>query len=164
VYVDLDGNVLSLSGLDAEERQLVARLRRRARTHPDWTDFDNYWMRVVGAFYDARGLSRKRSIRTVPFQIAEDLSSRLGIASGLVRPSDCGGDLEWLIRDRYPSLTAFCEATGLQEQALRQFLAGRGDLSVTALQEGLERIGYGLRIRELPVEVPRAKSAKTRVG
>lgn len=38
IYVDLDGNELSLASLDAAERRLVAQLRRRARTRPDWTD------------------------------------------------------------------------------------------------------------------------------
>jgi hypothetical protein len=164
VYVDVDGNVLWLSGLDAAERQLVGRLRRRARTHPDWTDFGNYWTRAVAAFYDARGMSRKRSSRTVPYRIAQDLSGRLGIASGLVRSDDCAGDVEWLIREQFPSLAAFCKATGLEEKGLRQFLVGRGEMSVTALQEGLERIGYGLRVRPLPAEARRAKSSKARVG
>jgi hypothetical protein len=134
IYVDLDGEAILLAGLDAEERRLVARLRRRARTHPDWCDFDNYWMRVVLAFYNARGVSRKRVVRTVPFQIAQDLRSRLGIATGLVRPDDCEGDLETLIREKFDSEKAFCKATGLQEEELRKYLAGRGDLSVNALE------------------------------
>ena len=46
-YVDLEGNAIALDGLDAGERRLLARLRRRARTHPDWSDFGTYWMRAV---------------------------------------------------------------------------------------------------------------------
>src|SRR5436305_3676020 len=97
VYVDLDGHEIALAGLDAAGRQLVARLRRRARTHPDWTDFDNYWTREVGAFYDGRGVPRRVSRASVPFRIAQDLSGRLGIASGLVRPDDYRDELEDLI-------------------------------------------------------------------
>jgi hypothetical protein len=88
VFVDLDGHEVALAGLDAEERRLVARLCRRARTHPDWTDFENYWMSEVGAFYDARGVPRRTSCGSVPFRIAQDLSDRLGLAAGLIRPDD----------------------------------------------------------------------------
>jgi len=90
VSVDLDGQEIALSALDAEERRLVARLRRRARTHPDWNDFDNDWLREVAAFYDARGISRRRSRETAVFRIGQDLSGRLGLASGLVSPDDSG--------------------------------------------------------------------------
>lgn len=58
VYVDLDGNQISLEHLDAEERKLLNRIQRRARTHQDWDAFDNYWTREVRRFYDARGMSR----------------------------------------------------------------------------------------------------------
>ncbi|MCI0463284.1 MAG: hypothetical protein L0Z62_40575 [Gemmataceae bacterium] len=150
VYVDLDGHEIALAGLDADERRLVARLRRRAQTHPDWTDFDNYWMRQVGAFYDARGVSRRVSSASVPVRIAQDLSSRLGIASGLVRPDDYRSELEALIREQFPSRRAFCEATGLAEEALSAFLAGRKDLPLDVLNEALERIGYRLHIIAAP--------------
>jgi hypothetical protein len=163
VYVDLDGDEIALAGLDAGERQLVARLRRRARTHPDWTDFDNYWTVAVPAFYQVRGVARKAVPRTLGWRIAQDLSGRLGIAAGLIRPDDCGGDLETLIRERFESPEAFCQATGLAEEPLRKFLAGRGDLSVTALQQALERIGYSLRIRPAPSVQPK-RASKVRVG
>jgi hypothetical protein len=150
VYVDLDGHEIALAGLDAGERRLVARLRRRARTHPNWTDFGNYWRRQVGAFYDARGVSRRASRESVPFRIAQDLSSRLGLAEGLIRPDDYLGDLEDLIREKFPTRRAFCEATELAEDMLDQVLAGRKDLSLTALTRALERIGYQLRIMQAP--------------
>jgi hypothetical protein len=146
LYVDLDGKPISLAALDPEERRLVARLRRRARTHPDWCDFDTYWMRTVAAFYDARGLSRKKSSRTVPYQIAQDLSSRLGIAAGMIRPPDYRDELEELIREHFPSRRAFCKATGLSEDMLSHVLAGRKDLSLATLTPALERIGYALHI------------------
>jgi hypothetical protein len=164
IYLDLDGNLIPLDQLDAEERQLVARLRRRARTHPDWCDFDNYWTRAVAAFYDARGMSRKKSRQKAPYRIAQDLSGRLGIASGLVSPDDCEGDLAQLIRERFASREAFCKATGLDEEPLRQFLAGRGDLSITALEQGLERIGYSLRIRPVLVCAQGQKREQKQTG
>src|SRR3954453_2475035 len=101
VYIDLDGHEIALTGLDDGERRLVARLRRRAQTHPDWTDFDNYWMREVGAFYDGRQAPRRLSRESVPARIAQDLSSRLGLASGLVRDGDYRDDLDELIRAKF---------------------------------------------------------------
>ena len=146
VYIDLEGNALSLAGLDAEERRLVARLCRRARTHPDWTDFDNYWTREVGRFYDARGVPRRVSRASVPVRIAQDLSGRLGIAAGLVRVGDWRDDLEDLVRKEFPTRRAFCEATGISEDMLSHVLAGRKDLSLATLTKALERIGYRLAI------------------
>jgi hypothetical protein len=164
VYVDLDGHEIALAGLDAEERRLVARLRRRARTHPDWTDYDNYWMREVVAFYDARRVPRRVSRESVPVRIAQDLSSRLGIAAGLVRFGDWRDDLEDLVRDEFPTRRAFCEATGISEDMLSHVLAGRKDLSLEALTKALERIGYGLHIRRLPEIQPAQTTRKKRTG
>src|SRR5262245_53169810 len=120
--VDRKGRAIDLTGVDAEERKLIARLRRRARAHPDWTDFGNYWTRAVAAFYDARGLSRAAARRTAAYQIGQDLGSRLGIAAGLVRPPDYRDDLEELIREEFASRRAFCAATGIAEDALNTFL------------------------------------------
>jgi hypothetical protein len=146
VYIDLDGQEISLVHLDAAERKLVARLLRRARIHPDWDAFDNWWTRAVPTFYEGRGLARQRVRRTVPWQIAQDLSARLGIAAGCVRPDDYQGELEDLIRDKFPSRRAFCQATGISEDMLSHVLAGRKDLSLAKLTEALGRIGYRLRI------------------
>jgi hypothetical protein len=149
-YLDLDGNQFSLADLDPEERRLVARLRRRARTRPDWDDFDNYWMAAVAAFYDGRGLSRKQSLRKVPYRIAQDLSSRLGIAQGYIRPDDYRDELEDLIQEHFPSRRAFCQATGLTDDMLSHVLAGRKDLSLGTLEAALARIGYRLRFAPAP--------------
>jgi hypothetical protein len=149
-YVDMDGNIIPLGELDAEEKRLVSRLRRRAQTHPDWCDFDNYWMRAVAEFYDGRGLRRSQSVKSVPFQIAQDLSSRIAVASGFARPSDYRDELEEIIRTRFPTRRAFCKATGISEDLLSHVLAGRKDLSLATLTQGLERIGYRLRITPGP--------------
>jgi hypothetical protein len=150
VYVDMDDNNISLAGLDAEELRLVSRLRRRAQTHPDWCDFDTYWMRTVAEFYDARGIRRSQSLKSVPFQIAQDLSGRLAVASGLARPSDYRDELEEIIRTRFATRRAFCKATGISEDLLSHVLAGRKDLSLATLTKGLERIGFRLRITPGP--------------
>ena len=146
LYMDLDSNAISLARLDDEERRLVARLRRRARTHPDWCAFGNYWTRAVLGFYDARGLTRRQTLQTAAYQIAQDLSSRLGLAQGLIRPDDYLSDWEELVLNRFGSRQAFCQATGIAEQVLDRVLAGRQELSLEALTQALERIGYQLRI------------------
>lgn len=146
VYLDLDGIVISLDGLDAEERRLLGRLERRARTRPDWCDFDNYWMPAVVEFYDGRGLRRSQIIETPVYQIAQDLSARLGIAQGMVRPPDYLDQLEDLVLNHFPSRRAFCKASGLSEDTLDDVLAGRKDLSLGRLSKALERAGYRLRI------------------
>jgi hypothetical protein len=87
-YLHLDGNEIPFDNLDAGERRLLERIRRRARTHPDWCDFDGFWLREVAAFYDSRGLSRAKARRTVVYRIAQDLGNRLGIAGGFIRAAD----------------------------------------------------------------------------
>jgi hypothetical protein len=146
VYVDLDGREICLGHLDGEERKLLARIRRRARTHPDWCDFRNYWTDAVAEFYDARRVPRKVSRQSAVYRVAEDLSSRLGIAAGLVRPDDYRSELEALIREQFPSAQAFCAATGIAEGTLSAFLAGRKDLPVDRLGEALARSGSRMRI------------------
>src|SRR5437588_9609384 len=121
-YVTLRGQEISLDGLDGEERQVLARLRRRARTHPSWTDFGNHWMREVASFYDARGVPRAQSRRGVVYRVAQDLCSRLGVAAGLVRAPEYRADLEDLIRLKFRTRRAFCEATGLSETMLSHVL------------------------------------------
>jgi hypothetical protein len=146
VYIDLDGHEFALAGLDPEERRLVARLRRRARANPDWDAFDNYWTVAVPAFYKRRGLAATAVPRTIPWRIAQDLSSRLGIAAGTIHPPDYRDQLEDLVLHHFPSRRAFCEATGLSAAMLSHVLAGRKDLSLAALTQALQRIGYQLRI------------------
>jgi hypothetical protein len=159
VYVDLDGHEIALAGLDERERRLVARLRRRARIHPDWTAFDNYWMRELIAFYDARGVRRAVMKARAPYRIAQDLSARLGIATCFIRPPDLLGDLEDLILDHFPSRRAFAKATGVSEELVDDLLAGRKPLALEVLEPALERIGYWLQIRPAP-EIKPAQSRK----
>jgi hypothetical protein len=164
VYVELDGNEICLLHLDDDEQKLVARIHRRARTNPDRTAFDNYWTVAVGAFYEARGLPRKAVPHTIPWRVAQDLSGRLGVTAGLVRLGDWRDDLEDLVREDFPTRRAFCEATGISEDMLSHVLAGRKDLSLAALTQALERIGYALHIRRVP-EVQKAQAGrKKRTG
>ncbi len=146
VYVDLDGNEVSLANLDPEERRLTAQLRRRADSKPDWIDFDNYAFNAVMDVYNAKRTPRKRVKKTIPFRIALDLSARLGIDQGLIRAPDYLDQLEDLVLNHFPSRRAFCKATGLSDSMLSHVLAGRKDLSLAALTKALARIGYQLRI------------------
>jgi hypothetical protein len=155
VYLDLDGNAISLDGLDAAERRLLARLERRARTDPDWCDFDNYRIPAVTTFYADRGLSRAHTIRTPVYRIAQDLSARLGIAQGLIWPPDYLDQFEDLVLNHFPSRRAFCQASGLSEEVVDDVLARRKDLSLESLSKALERAGYRLRI------VPATRAKRT---
>jgi hypothetical protein len=149
-YVDVDGQVYYLVHLDAEERRVLTDLQRKAASDVSWDDFDNYWLPRVASFYKQRGLTRRQVIETVPFQIAEDLSSRIAIAKGLMRLSDCRGELAEIIRTRFKTQAHFCKATGLSQETVRQVLAGRKRLDVEVLEAALARIGYGLRIVPRP--------------
>ncbi|MBI1831443.1 MAG: hypothetical protein HYR84_08340 [Planctomycetes bacterium] len=157
-YVDLDGREWDLTRFDDEERRLVARLQERAGAHADWNDFDRFWPSQVAAVYDVRGLSRQESMRTGVYQIAQDISSRLALASGHARESDYRDELKEVIRTRFKSRRAFCEATGLSEDMLSHVLAGRKNLALETLIHALQNIGY--RIRIVPATPARPKKSK----
>jgi hypothetical protein len=159
-YVDLDGTEFVLSGLDRAERKLFSSLREHARTCPEWNAFDNWWLPRVVSFYEKRGLTRSQIVLTPLFRIAEDLSGRIGIATGMCLPDDYVSDLEWLIRDNFKTRRDFCKATGLSEDMLSHVLAGRKHLAIDTLTKALARIGYRLRIVKQPVM---AKAAKKRL-
>ncbi len=145
-YVDLKGREWPLRGLDEEERRLVADLQARARSQPSWNDFDNYWTKKVTSLYDKRGLTRAEAVRSTVFRIAQDLSGRIAIAAGLARPPDYRDELEEIIRSRFRTRREFCEATGLAEDMLSHVLARRKHLSMEALTQALDRIGYTVRL------------------
>jgi hypothetical protein len=115
----------------------------------------------LGAFYDARGLARSQSRKKIPYQIAQNLSSRLGIAAGHIRPPGPLDDLEEMVLFKFGSLRAFCKATGIPDKELDCFLAGRGDLSLNTLLKALETIGYRLRITPA---APAVKAKQARAG
>ena len=114
--------------------------------NPDWTDFDNFGYKVVSDFYERRGVQPKELAQTMPFKILQDLSARLGIAQGFIRPDDYRDELEDLIDRQFASHEAFCKASGISPAMLSHVLAGRKDLSMAALSKALERIGYRLRL------------------
>jgi hypothetical protein len=145
-YRDVYGEPVSLADLDAEERTLVSRLRRRAAAKPAWCEFRNFAVNAVLAFYDARGVSRKRSSKSPAFRIALDLGSRLGIAEGRIAAPrfDYREQLERLVL-QFPTRRDFCKAAGISPTMLSHVLAGRKDLSVASLSKALDRVGYRLQ-------------------
>jgi hypothetical protein len=142
-YVNVYGESIALDGLDGEERALLGRLQRRAREKPGWCEFRNYAMNAVGEFYDARGVSRKKSLQSPLYRVARDLIGRLGIAEGKVEPPrfDYRGQLERLVL-QFPTRAAFCKAAGISRDMLSHVLAGRKDLSLESLDRALARLGY----------------------
>jgi len=150
-YTDYRGDVWSLADLDDEERKLVQTLKRRAAATSDWCEFSNFWSKAVGKFYDARRLSRAKTVNTLPYRIAQDLSSRIGLASGMMRLRDYRDDLADLIRTRFKTRREFCTATGLSEDMLSHVLAGRKHLAIETLMKALDRIGLEIRVMPKPV-------------
>ncbi len=145
-YTDLKGKVFSLARLDPDEQELVRCFIARAKSHPDWDAYRNFWMAAVWEFYSARGLTRRETQQTLPYKIGQDLCSRIGIAAGYVRPSDYRDELEQLIRTRFSNRREFCEATGLAEDMLSHVLSRRKHLAVDTLADALARVGYALHI------------------
>jgi hypothetical protein len=149
-YQDFRGRVHSLATLDREELDLVERCIQFANDRPNFPEYANWWMPVVGKFYADRGLSRKETIQTVIWRIAQDLDSRLMIAAGLARAPDYRDEIEHLIENRFRTRRDFCEATGLSEDMLSHVLAKRKHLAIDTLADALARIGYALHIAPLP--------------
>jgi hypothetical protein len=150
VYVDLYGTAHSLADLSEEERSVIDSCDSFARQHSDWNRYGNFWMPEVVKLYSKRGLSRREITQTVVWRVAQDIGSRLGIASGHVRAPDYRDEIEDLIRTRYRTKREFCEATGLSEDMLSHVLARRKHLAIDTLEEALGRIGYTLRIMPAP--------------
>ena len=153
-YVNLKGDFISVADLTDAERKFVATLKRQAKQIGEWNEFENYWTRAVADFYKESGLTRKQIRETGVYRIAQDLGSRLAVEAGIARLPDYRDELNELIRSRFQTRRAFCQATGLTEDMLSHVLAGRKHLAIDTLADALSRIGFSLRI------VP-AKSAAT---
>jgi hypothetical protein len=145
-YIDLKGREFSLVEMDAGERTLLKSLEQRADRAPSWHEFANFWMKLVGKFYDTRGLSRSQVRHTVLYRIAQDLASRLAVEQGVARVPDYRDEIEALVRTRFKTRREFCEATGLSEDMLSHVLAGRKNIAIDTLSEALNRIGCALKI------------------
>ena len=148
-----DGDSFDLSALDADERKLVRDLVSFANQHPDarTAEFRNYYIRRVGDFYEARGLSRTEVTKTTVWQIAQHIAGRLMVASGIARDSDDYRDkLDALIREKFGSRRNFCEATGISEDMLSHVFAKRKNLSIQTLSDALAKIGYTIQITQMP--------------
>jgi hypothetical protein len=154
-YLDLRGRQISLADLDNAERALLAYLVRTANQKPAWNEYRNDWRERVHRFYTNRGLSRAEILKTVPYRVGRDLSSRLAIAEGSAAPPDYRDDLKALIESKFRTRRAFCKATGLSEDMLSHVLNRRKHLSIETLTAALNRVGYSLHIgpRETGVDV-----------
>lgn len=146
VYVDLKGRRYTTADLDANERKLIDELQVRARKHPDWNDYSNYWMLRVTEFYAKQSLSKRQIRETALYRIAQDIGSRLAVNAGQARLPDYRDELEEIIREQFQTRREFCEATGLSEDMLSHVLSKRKHLAVDTLSEALGRIGYSLRL------------------
>jgi hypothetical protein len=149
-YVDLAGHEYLLKALQHDEQSLIQRLRSFVATHGDWISYSNFWMPEVTKVYEKLGLSKDEITKTVGWRIAQDIGARLGLATGMMSPSDYRSEIEQLIVSRFKTRRAFCEATGISEDMLSHVLARRKNLALDTLQDALGKIGYSLRIVPLP--------------
>lgn len=145
-YVNLKGDFIAVADLTVGEQKLVAKLKRQAKQLNDWNEFENYWTREVAEFYKDSGLTRTQMRATGAYRIAQDLGSRLAVEAGIARLPDYRDELSELIRSRFQTRRAFCQATGLTEDMLSHVLAGRKHLAIDTLADALSRIGFSLRI------------------
>lgn len=153
-YTDLRGRTYDLADLDREERELVGQLQKEAAHEPDWHEFENRCRQAVRDFHRARGVAADEMTETAVYRIAADLAGRLMVAQGLARAPDYRDELRELIRERFPSQRAFCEATGISEDMLSHVLARRKHLAIDTLEKALARVGCTLRIVPTEPNVP----------
>ena len=158
-YVDLNGNFICVADLTDAEQKFVGKLKRQAKQHPDWNEFWNYWTHGVADFYKDSGLTRKQIRETGVYRIAQDLGGRLAVEAGIARVPDYRDELNELIRSRFQTRRAFCQATGLTEDMLSHVLAGRKHLAIDTLADALSRIGFSLRIVPVKSVVTNSPSA-----
>jgi hypothetical protein len=150
IYKTLNGGAYSLADLDPEERRLANELVAKSRSVANWAEYANYYMRAVGDFYKARGLTRQEITKLPVWKMAQDLKGRLMVRAGEAVPPDYRDSLGALIRSEFPTQKAFCEATGLSEDLVSHVLARRKHLAIDTLSDALKRIGYRLQI--VPIE------------
>ena len=93
-YTTLDGQVLDLTGLTAEERQHLVRCYLAYRAGMDWGQFSHL---VVGPenpmMHHTAGMVTPEMWRHPLYQAVRDLEDRLGIKQGEVDP-DPGDDIQ----------------------------------------------------------------------
>ena len=147
-YTDLRGQTFNLSDMGREELELFRQLRTDAEKL-DTAAYHNHWIQQVSQLLSARGLSRAEIVRTTLYRLAQDLGSRQQVQRGEARAPDYRDELEQIIREKFKTQRAFCEATGMSEDMLSHVLAFRKHLAINTLTEALARIGYGLRITPL---------------
>jgi hypothetical protein len=94
IYTTLEGKLLDLSDLDAEEAAFFARCYNAFRENKDWAELSNL---IAGAenplVRDSGGWITDAVAAHPLFQAVEDLADRLGIRQGDVGP-DPGDDLD----------------------------------------------------------------------
>ncbi|MGD9854580.1 MAG: hypothetical protein AB7U20_06465 [Planctomycetaceae bacterium] len=147
-HIDMAGQSYDLDVLDVEERRLLNRFKRLANRCTT-AEYRNRSLKEIAALYESRGLSRREILQTPLYKILQDVGNRRQVERGEARAPDYRDQLEELVRTRFPTRRAFCEATGLSEDMLSHVLSRRKHLSVDRLSEALERIGYAVTISRL---------------
>lgn len=154
-HIDVRGQEIPLGTSDHLEYTLILNLQQEAMSRADAQAFDSFWMKTVPRFYADRGIRWEdlRPQKAAAYLVAQDLSARLLIKSGLARLSDYRDEITEIARERYASRSAFYAATGLDPAAGEEMLHHQAHLSVQTVRHALVRIGYALRISPLPRDI-----------
>ncbi|HEX3151012.1 MAG TPA: hypothetical protein VHR66_23230 [Gemmataceae bacterium] len=102
-YRLMNGTTFSLTGLDADERQLVDDLFARRRSMSNWAEFGNYYIKAVAGFYEGRRLARRVIVSLPVWKIAQDMKGRMMVAMGHAEAPtptfahDCECDADFIV-------------------------------------------------------------------
>lgn len=138
-YTTLHNVVYGLEGLSNLHKVFIKKVFAYYKRQPSWNRFSNYWIKEGQKIW--KDMNRKDVVKHPTFKICRDLESRLGIAQGYVRKTDYRDELLRII-DQYPSRYSFCKAVEMDETFLSHILSKRKNLSITKLQEVLEKTGH----------------------
>ena len=142
IYVTLLSDHFDLRELPADQQAIVRKLFERYKQGPRSTEFSNYYMELCKPVFD--GIPRKRIPDTPLYNIAQDLSFRLAIQQGEMRPPDYRDKLEHLILREYNTLSEFCRETGEDRSYIAHLFAKDKNASFERLTRILDKLGYEL--------------------
>lgn len=143
-YITLKGEEINIEDLPSGHKEILREVAEYFKESPDWNDFSNFWlgkMRIL-----SQNGNRKELARSPLFRVFQDMASRLGINQGYMRLGDYRDYLAMIIDRDFPSRYAFCQKTGLNEAFLSHILKKEKNLSISKLQDAMNKAGYNVKI------------------
>ena len=138
-YITLHNEKYDLESFTPIQKRFIKEMIKYYKRNPHWNEFSNHWIKEWKRIW--KGMGRKDVVKHPTFKICQDLESRLGIEQGYVRQTDYRDELLSII-DQFKSRYQFCKKTGISETFLSHILSKRKNLSITKLEEMLDKIGY----------------------